>query len=238
MSLPIRQGKLFPSAQPSTKKFGKHCATIKYRFSLAPLFISHSYKQESWSDWANGETTVVALKGKIGRFNVDIHQREQEEVVRRSNSNQTRTIMRKIFCQAEVDCDGVDLRVISATFKEPEKSVIIPEDDESLDQHARPSKRDHSVADEDLEWIDLDDFVDAVYTIPDQNPQIQVLPFIKCPRFTYYRQIDVVAKGGAEGPETILVPKSKFGTEASHTCLMGCATGSSFASYFALRGKY
>ncbi|KAK4703534.1 hypothetical protein P7C70_g2687, partial [Phenoliferia sp. Uapishka_3] len=235
MSLPIRQGKLFPSAQPPSKKFGKHCATIKYRFSLAPLFIAHTYRQELMADWENGETTMVGLKGKIGRFNVDLHQREQEQVVQKPNSKETKVVLRKSFYQAEVDLDGVDLRVLSACFKEPEKEYFSPEDAEE-DEDVLPANDDYSVAEEDFEWIDLDDYVDAAYTIPDRNPRLRVIPFTVCPRFTYYRQTDTTAKdpskSSTETPSgdndtstaALKQSRSKFGHEPSHTCLMGCAT--------------
>ncbi|KAI5479861.1 hypothetical protein MNV49_002419 [Pseudohyphozyma bogoriensis] len=227
MSLPIRQGKLFPSAQAPSKKFGKHCATIKYRFSLAPLFISHTYRQETWKEWANGETTVVGLKGKIGRFNVDLHQREQEETVKKPGSNESKTILHKSFYRAEVDCDGVDLRVLSAKFREVEKQMVVPEDaDESEFDEALPANEDYTVADEDLDWVDLDDYVDAIYTIADRSPKLRVLPFMVCPRFTYYRHTDVQQQPETddEGAPRQEVSTSKFGTEPSHTCLMGCAT--------------
>lgn len=230
MSLPIRQGQLFPSAQPPSKKFGKHCATIKYRFSLAPLFIAHTYRQESWAEWNSGETTVVGLKGKIGRFNVDLHQREQEEVVQNADSTETKKVLHKAFYQAEVDLDGVDLRVLTAVFKEPEKQVIVPDEVDEADETVPPPKQNYEVKDEDLEWIDLDDYVDAAYTFPDRNPSLRVLPFTVCPRFTYYRQTDTTPKedlSGSEDSEQDLEHggKSKFGHEPSHTCLMGCATG-------------
>ena len=151
MSLPIRQGKLFPSAQPPSKKFGKHCATIKYRFSLAPLFIAHTYRQESWADWSKGETIVVGLKGKVARFKVDLHQRAQEEVVRGLDGKEMKTVIHKTFSHAEVDCDGVDLRVISACFKEPEKQLVVPEDTELDDDEPPPSTHDYTVVDADLE---------------------------------------------------------------------------------------
>lgn len=233
MSLPIRQGKLFPSALPPTKKFGKHCATIKYRFSLAPLFLSHTYKQESWEEWANGQTSLLGVKGKVARFRVDLHQREQEDVIRRPNSTESKTILHKAFSRAYVDCEGVDLRVISAIFQEPEKRETIPTNlDIDFDDIPLPRKN-HSIADDELDWVDLDDFVDAVYTIPDRNPQLQVLPFLVCPRFTYRRQTD--GKGAAFGQNEpseddagipqVSGPKSKFGKEPSHTCLMGSAEG-------------
>lgn len=230
MSLPIRQGKLFPSAPPPSKKFGKHCATIKYRFSLAPLFIAHTYRQESLGDWGQGETMMVGLKGKIGRFNVDMHQREQEQVIRKPNSTETKTVLRKSFYQAEVDLDGVDLRLLSAIFKEPEKEFFAPEDP-GEDEDVLPADEDYSVADEDLEWIDLDDFVDAAYTIPDKNPRLRVIPFTVCPRFTYYRQTDTAPRDDGKGESdsdgcaTLEHSQSKFGHEPSHTCLMGSSTG-------------
>ncbi|CEQ42515.1 SPOSA6832_04335, partial [Sporobolomyces salmonicolor] len=234
MSLPIRQGKLFPSAQAPSKKFGKHCATIKYRFSLAPLFISHTYRQESWAEWARGETTVLGLKGKIGRFNVDLHQREQEMVIRRPEASESKIVKHKAFYMAEVDLDSVDLRTIVAKFKEPEKAHVAPADAE-MDEDAGPPPTDDFgvVGDEDVDWINLNDFNDSAYTIGDRHPRISILPLMVCPRFTYYRHVDSLpvreddddGSNDGEAPTPSERPKTKFGTELSHTCLMGCATG-------------
>lgn len=234
MSLPIRQGKLFPSAQAPSKKFGKHCATIKYRFSLAPLFISHTYRQESWSEWARGETTVLGLKGKIGRFNVDLHQREQEMSIRRSEMSESKLVKHKAFYMAEIDLDAVDLRTITACFKEPEKAYVAPVDAETEDEHTpAPSAEPFEIADEDVDWINMNDFNDASYTMPDRQPQLRLLPLMSCPRFTYYRHTDAApVKDTDEDSIRDLLDltshekgKTKFGKEASHTCLMGCATG-------------
>ncbi|KAM0789695.1 hypothetical protein ACM66B_006555 [Microbotryomycetes sp. NB124-2] len=238
MSLPIRQGKLFPSAQPPSKKFGKHCATIKYRFSLAPLFISHMYRQESWQEWANGETTVLGLKGKVGRFNVDLHQREQEEMHVNSDTGKKKAVIHKAFYTAEIDCDGVDLRAITAKFREPDKAAVVPEElvqEAENEDDGLPPDEDYVLHDEDLAWADLDDFNDAVYSIPDRSPQLRVLPLLTCPRFTYYRQKDNDAvdldedsseRGASEKHGKIERPKTKFGKEPSHTCLVGCSTDS------------
>jgi hypothetical protein len=128
-----------------------------------------------------------------------------------------------------VDCDEVDLRAVFASFKESEKALFVP-DNFDLDNDGPPAlSADFNLADEDLEWVDLDDFADAIYTVADRAPRVQVLPFIVCPRFTYYRETDARTKdaeGDAEEEEAN-GPKSKFGTEPSHTCLMGCATGTS-----------
>ena len=250
MSLPIRQGKLFPSAQAPSKKFGKHCATIKYRFSLAPLFIAHTYKQESAEEWQDGVTTVLGLKGKIGRFNVDLHQREQEEIIHKPDSAEMKKVIHKAFYMCEVDLDGVDLRAITATFDEPEKQAVVhnlPElDHDHQDEGARGRARATPLtAEEEMEqqeWRDLDDFSDLTYAVWDRQPELRVMPFVVCPRFTYFRNADasnkpasdkdddphsVVDDNGDEPEMTVLdPPKTKFGKEPSHTCLMGCATDS------------
>ncbi|GAA5897882.1 hypothetical protein JCM6882_005104 [Rhodosporidiobolus microsporus] len=232
MSLPIRQGKLFPSAQAPSKKFGKHCATIKYRFSLAPLFISHTYRQDNWAEWGRGETTVLGLKGKIGRFNVDLHQREQEMSIRRPEMSESKTVKHKAFYMAEIDLDSVDLRTITALFQEPEKAYVAPVDgDAEEDATPPPSFDNFHVADEDADWINLNDFNDAAYTMADRRPQLRLLPLMTCPRFTYYRHTDAapVREGDDTSSDHVeLMPrdrgKTKFGHEGSHTCLMGCAT--------------
>ncbi|BGP51898.1 Protein SABRE [Rhodotorula kratochvilovae] len=233
MSLPVRQGKLFPSAQAPSPKFGRHTATIKYRFSLAPLFISHTYRQETWAEWQRGETTVLGLKGKIGRFNVDLHQREQEMVIRRPEMSESKTVKHKAFYMAEIDLDALDLRTITAVFSEPIKADVAPADvDPEEDATPPPSYDDYVVAEEDLEWVNLNDFHDSTYTMPiEDEPRIRIMPFMVCPRFTYYRHKDSAptkdADDASESEETPTPPerpKSKFGNEFSHTCLMGRAT--------------
>lgn len=254
MSLPIRRGKLFPSAVPPSKKFGKHCATIKYRFSLAPLFISHTYRQDLWEEWDKGETSCIGVKGKIGRFNVDLHQREQEMPVVNPDTGERKTVMHKAFYMAEIDLDSVDLRALTALFKEPEKAIVVPGDGEENGNDSELPSADYYVRGQDEnDWFDLDDFVDALYTIDDPEPQMRVLPFIVSPRFTYYRHVDAASKVGASDPmdrsasqggkeskagrehsadshepatgEGSDRAKTKFGQEPSHTCLMGCSTG-------------
>ncbi|SCZ97917.1 BZ3500_MvSof-1268-A1-R1_Chr3-3g06455 [Microbotryum saponariae] len=254
MSLPIRQGKLFPSSQAPSKKFGKHCATIKYRFSLAPLFISHTYRQDAPEEWAKGETTALGIKAKIGRFNVDLHQREQESLVTHSDTMVTKQVIHKAFYLAEVDLDDVDLRAISATFSEPEKAQLAPLEEMNEGEQELPPLPLPNISDEDLAWVDRDDYVDISYSFEDEAPRVRMFPFITCPRLTYDRQVDVARwtpeeaeeeqrrhdqeghKSGAGDharSQTLesthderseqAYPKSKFGREPSHTCLVGQA---------------
>ncbi|BGP27835.1 hypothetical protein Rt10032_c13g5178 [Rhodotorula toruloides] len=235
MSLPIRQGKLFPSAQAPSPKFGRHTATIKYRFSLAPLFISHTYRQDNWQDWARGETTVLGIKAKVGRFNVDLHQRAQEMVIRRPEMSETKTVTHKVFYMAEVDLDSLDLRTITAIFREPEKAELAPPDiDPEDDVSPARTYDDFLLSEDDQDWVNLNDYHDSIYTMPvEEEPRMRIMPFIICPRFTYYRhkyatlskdwtEENGLSNGDADVPTE--KPKTKFGDEKSHTCLMGCAT--------------
>lgn len=235
MSLPIRQGKLFPSAQPPSKKFGRHCATIKYRFSIAPLFIAHAYRQDQdKEDIKKGKARVLGVKGKIARFNVDLHQRSQEESVYKPEMKMRRKRMRKAFYQAEVDCEGVDLRVIEGVFNEPELKVVLRMDEDEDVNADSPSEDDLTISYDDLEWHDRVDFLDLFSTLLDLTPRIRVLRCLTCPRFTYYRQPPnrMRLPGSYSNRETDSSEireeedmHTKFGQEDSHTCFIGQTRG-------------
>ncbi|GAA99613.1 uncharacterized protein L969DRAFT_94065 [Mixia osmundae IAM 14324] len=251
MSLPIRQGKLFPTAAEPSKKFGKHCATIKYRFSFAPIFIAHTYRQEPWAEWSKGQTTILGVKGKIGRFNADLHQREQEEKVWREDLQETRTALHKAFFQAEVDCSDVDLRAISARFDDPLKQGIVPEDASEDLEDVFKQDAGQGVDGKDRIWLDLDDFEDVNYALPpDSAPGVRLLRTLACPRLTYYRKppnaeqtqpknkqhSELTADKSRTSQDTAsesedsddrghTLATSKFGSEPSHKCLVGRADG-------------
>lgn len=61
LSLPIRQGSLFPESRPPSKKFGRHLATIKYRIAFSSLYIAHVYKVDSGGAWTAGESHCVGV---------------------------------------------------------------------------------------------------------------------------------------------------------------------------------
>lgn len=233
MSLPVRHGSLFPTVTAPSKKFGKHCATIKYRCQLAPVMIAHTYRQDDWDDWRRGRSISLGVKGRMGRFNVDLHQREQEESVYSEHLGRTRKRLHKAFFRAEVDCVDMDVRVLSARFEDPYKSYIDPameaEEDDNL---ADPLGLDDAatVPDEDLAWVDLDDYYDLYRNLPDQNPKMRIRRFFRSPRFTYsrYAQPDVFdhpADGDSASEVEEKAPVSKFGSEPSHFCLLNRAAG-------------
>jgi len=236
MSLPIRQGTLFPAAQANSLKFGKHTATIKYRFDLAPLSICHSYRQETAVDWRKGITQVIGLKGRVGSIKIDLHQREEEELIRRPQFGDSKTAMHKKFYLAEIHCDTLDLRAISAIFEDVEKKGSDqfggPDDSgtgEDYEEHPNYPR----ATGKELDWIDSDDYCDLGPSYYDADPAVQIIPVLTCPMLTYYRQpneehstyasenLKVPAAAGQGGK----LKRSKFGGEGSHTCLVGGAPG-------------
>ena len=78
MSLPVRQGKLWPGVEKSSKKFGRHLATIKYNLLLSPLYMSHIYKHKDAEDYSAGVVSATGLKARLDSFMFDLHQRREE----------------------------------------------------------------------------------------------------------------------------------------------------------------
>lgn len=116
LGLPIRQGSLFPEAQAQSPKFGRHLATLKYRFDLSPLFITHLYPQNIRKDWAKGKTTLYGIKSRIATFHLDMHQRQQEMLKERPELGERKKVFHKPFYEAEVDLDRIDLRTLCGHF--------------------------------------------------------------------------------------------------------------------------
>ncbi|KZO94872.1 hypothetical protein CALVIDRAFT_538650 [Calocera viscosa TUFC12733] len=221
MSLPIRQGKLFPSVKPPSPKLGKHLATIKYRFSLAPLVISHCYRQDSRSQWARGETSAVGIKAMIEHFQADLHQRLQEVVTFHEKLQRTKRAVRKRFCAADVTVTNVELRTMSAVFSEPEKTTVVDgmdEDSDDVESHV-------SFVCDDVEpgWFDLDDFVDADWSPNDPKPKLRLLRIGTCPRFAFYKRAHArsVNRRGSDHSAGSGMEITKFGDEDTHICLAG-----------------
>ncbi|PPQ99072.1 hypothetical protein CVT24_003632 [Panaeolus cyanescens] len=209
LSLPIRQGNYYPP-RPISPKFGRHLATIKYRFSLPKLYFMHGYIDDSRETWMDGVTTWIGIKGKVDDLQADLHQREEDlrgaEVV----PDDRNTVRKKNMYAAEVVTQGLELRALLATFSEPlKKSVEINETPQ------RSNYRKHTglpnIASDSV-WRDLEDFVELDWT-PPSIPVLHALPLASCPHFTYCKRNTALP-----GNQTKI---SKFGTEHSHICLLG-----------------
>ncbi|OAP64948.1 hypothetical protein AYL99_00920 [Fonsecaea erecta] len=221
MSLPVRQGTLWRGQGQTSKKFGRHLATIKYNLLLSPLFISHVYKHKDAEDYQADVVSATGLKIKIDSFMLDLHQRrEYFNTMAKVRAKQMRTSGMKIY-KTELDFVRADLRAVAALIAGTTAEDIQNASDETLSSLQEvPANIDLSqftIPDQDLSWIDMDDFVELDWVLPaESNPETKILPLAFTPRFTYFRQTD---HGGAiQGDESRTSP---FGDEDTHFCVMG-----------------
>lgn len=219
MSLPVRQGPLWPGREKSSKKFGRHLATIKYNLLLAPLFLSHIYKHKDVEDYDENAVSATGIKVRFDSFKLDLHQRREEfNTSDKSRKTQSRTTGMKIHA-AQLDLAAVDIRAVSASIKGTTTEAIMRNNLGSLITQQEDDGTDLSkftIPDNDLSWIDMDDFVELDWILPSEpNPDTKILPLAYCPRLTYFRQTDI---GGviAGDPERT----SPFGQEPTHLCIM------------------
>ncbi|PSR78451.1 mitochondrial protein from FMP27-domain-containing protein [Coniella lustricola] len=220
MSLPVRQGNLWPGREKNSKKFGRHLATIKYNILLAPLFLSHIYKHKDVEDCDENAVSATGVKVRFDSFKLDIHQRREEfnTTSDKGLKAQSRTTGMKIHA-AQLDLAAVDIRAVSASIKGTTTEAIMRNSLGSLITQHEDDGTDLSkftIPDNDLSWIDMDDFVELDWILPSEaNPDTKILPLAFCPRLTYFRQTDI---GGiiAGDPERT----SPFGHEPTHLCSM------------------
>jgi hypothetical protein len=221
MSLPVRQGPLWGSMEKSSKKFGRHLATIKYNLLFSPLFISHIYKHKDAEDYQNDVVSATGLKMKLDSFMLDLHQRRETfEIPATADKKAKRTTAMKIN-QCQLDFISADIRAISASIKGTSTTELDRADEATLAsyQTGNPTQIDMSkftIPDNDLTWIDMDDFVELDWILPaESNPATKILPLGFAPRFTYFRQTD---HGDSVSGDT--TRSSMFGDEATHYCVM------------------
>lgn len=219
MSLPIRQGNLFPGREKSSKKFGRHLATVKYSILLAPLFLSHIYKHKDEEDYAKNEAvSATGLKVRFDSFMLDLHQRREEfNTLAKTKNSPSRTSGIKIHA-GHVDLAAADIRAVSASLKGTTAERMQRGSISSLvtDQDDKPDLSHFTIPDDDLSWIDMDDFVELDWILPTEaHPDTKILPLAYAPRFTYFRQTDI--GGVISGDPTRTSP---FGNEPTHFCLL------------------
>ncbi|KAG6873749.1 hypothetical protein C0995_011568 [Termitomyces sp. Mi166 len=209
LSLPTRQGSYYPPRHISPK-FGRHLATLKYRLHIRNLSIMHGYIDESRETWVDGVTPWIGVKGMIEELQADMHQRDEETVVPGLIPDTTKVLRRKPVYAAEVSLKGLDLRALLAIFEEPlrqEIEMIAPPQRSNYRAHKNlPTIPSASV------WFDTCDFVETDWSLS-IKPKLHLLPVVNCPQFTYFKSNPVLPRN------TTL--SSKFGSEGSHSCLLG-----------------
>lgn len=219
MSLPVRQGKLFPGLEKASKKFGRHLATIKYNLLLSPLFIAHMYKHKDVEDYAEALLSATGLKLRLDKFMLDLHQRREEFTGEgKDRGKQIITTGMRIH-EVQLDFVSADVRAVSASIAGTSAEALKTATDEDLASYQEPALSDMSrftIPDNDFSWIDMDDFVELDWILPaETNPATKIMPLAYAPRFTYFRQTDHIGK----------IPKqenscSPFGHEPTHFCVM------------------
>ena len=219
MSLPVRQGPLWPGVTKTAKKFARHLATVKYKLLLAPLFVSHMYKHKDYEEFAENEVTATGLKVRLDSLKLDVHQRrEQVRTLHRGPLKQQQASAMRIH-KAQLDLLSADFRAVSASIFGTNADDLESKSDDVLPSLLQPMPSADlsrfTIPDHNLDWIDMDDFVELDWILPqDSNPPTQILPLAFTPRFTYFRQTD---HGQAASDETGF---SKFGDEPTHECVM------------------
>ena len=219
LSLPVRQGALWPGRERSSKKFGRHLATFKYNLLLAPLYLSHIYKHKDVADLSSNLVSATGLKVRFDNWMLDLHQRREEFNTRDcGRKTGSKTSGMKIHA-GQLDLVSADIRAVSATIRSTTEEAINSGDPSAFitaqgEAGADPSRFD--IPDQDPHWIDADDFVELDWILPTEpNPEAKILPLAFAPRITYFRQTDI--DGVIEGdPDR----RSPFGNEPTHFCVM------------------
>ncbi|KAI2723184.1 hypothetical protein DTO039G3_1531 [Penicillium roqueforti] len=219
MSLPVRQGSLWPGVTKTAKKFNRHLATVKYKILLAPLFVAHMYKHKDREDYEERAVVATGLKVRLDCLKLDIHQRrEQIKTQAGGRSKQTRTTAMRIN-QAQIDMQSADFRAVSASIEGTTPEDVERNKDDILSSFQQPvpsvDLSRFTIPDHNLDWVDMDDFVEPDWILPQEsNPRTQILPLAFTPRFTYFRNTDHCDIGPDE------TGYSPFGDEPTHECVM------------------
>ncbi|KAG2223866.1 hypothetical protein INT45_012739, partial [Circinella minor] len=235
MSYPMRNGPLFPRADPRpTKKFGKHMRSMKYKVVLHPLTIGYFYKDQNAVDDKRVEDTgdSVGLKALVSAFNVDIHQRREMTDVENHKLDEKRLKANWPMHEAEVHLKSIDLRAIRAQYSAKSDTTSqnggsnIPSvavdglsgESSSSDNNSGTDPdlmdgldRDVNTDTEPSDWVDLDDFVELQVMNPDHAPTVQVLPFAYSPCLYYLKQTNRADR-----------EKYRY-LRNTHNCIMGTA---------------
>ncbi|KAH8669952.1 mitochondrial protein from FMP27-domain-containing protein [Ilyonectria robusta] len=219
LSLPIRQGTLFPGREKNSKKFGRHLATVKYNLLLAPLFLSHIYKHKDVEDYSENAVSATGVKVRFDSFSLDLHQRREEfnTLGKGGNTETARTSGIKIHA-AQLDLVSADIRAVSASLKGTTTEAIKKGSIATLmsDTEDKPDLSRFTIPDNDFSWIDMDDFVELDWILPTEpHPDTKILPLVYAPRLTYFRQTDIGGVIAGDPSRT-----SPFGNEPTHFCIL------------------
>lgn len=227
LSLPIRSGSLFPSADGPKQKFGQHLMTLKYNLQLEPLYLSHVYKSTSTDQPT--KVDVTGIKARIDSFTLDLHQRKEERIVTNKKLETKRKSQHMAIYRAQVDLKVTDLRALTAVFEEDHSEEL--HDETHTKDPLNPAEvprgvfaahiGEFDISEDDLSWIDMDDFTELDTILPEISPTCRIIPLAYSPRFIYDR--DTTHQEGStrdNDHNKVAIPGQRFGFERTHYCSM------------------
>ncbi|WEJ93490.1 Protein SABRE [Yamadazyma tenuis] len=178
MQLPIKKGKIFGELKKS-EKFSQHLVSNRFKFNLKSLFISHIYREEN-SEEMEDQIQSCGLKGKMNSFVVDLHQRKEKRIAVHEGISRNKNIMKMTFHIADVHLNGIDLRVVTATF-----------DHNAYNTPGNVKESKYDIFDNDEQWFDIEDYEEAfLSSLASSKRQISVLPLMYSERFSYLRDTE------------------------------------------------
>ncbi|CAI2176329.1 12348_t:CDS:2 [Funneliformis geosporum] len=210
MTIPIRQGALFPSLEPPSPKLGKYLGTIKIKICVGPLFLNYFYREDAFEDPLDGRTHIVGIKGKIENFKFDMHLRSEERIIEVEEQEvKARDI---ILHEAEVDLNNLDLRGIAVRYIEENIFSNFSDEHEKDEREILLGKDEDfmSLLVEDEEWVDDDDYIELDWMLPDVKPGVRVLPLMRSPQMMYFKS-----------PNENDTFEDKKTDQGTHVCVMG-----------------
>src|SRR5271156_573442 len=219
MSIPLRQGNLFPSVERPPKKFNQHLVTLKYQLDLSPLYLAHTYRHKDSTDYAKRTTTITGIKARLDRLTLDLHQRKEEKVIILKELQTKRRAMHMGINKARIDFESADIRAVAATFQEcsPSELHLLSRNRKMhVDHDQWGHKKIELVNDNDMDWIDRDDFVEVDVLLSKTEPSGKISPLAYGSRFTYYRSTDEVAETSMDKSGAGDSISFQFGSEDSH----------------------
>lgn len=207
LTLPIRQGKLFPTEELKARSFGEILDTIKFKVVIDPLAIGMFFTDlETYLNIKGGGS--VGLKARVSSFSVDLHQRREVTRSIADGSLQNKTDIN--LHEAEVQLTDIDLRVVKAVHykntdqgdqRAPNRSTTTKTYSKSFSESTSIPISDYATssfsAEDDnssFKWIDSKDFVilDSVTRQLPHYTKTEVFPFAYSPLFHYVKQTDEV----------------------------------------------
>ncbi|KAK8858435.1 hypothetical protein IAR55_002662 [Kwoniella newhampshirensis] len=204
MSLPIRQGKLFPDSPPPSKKFGRSIATMK-------------------DLWEIGKSESLGLKGRMGHFKAVAIQRVQEKKQYHAMLHKESVVYHKPFYAADIVANDLKIKGIRAHFAERIKSE---DEDAAIDPLPKASELTSDLA----LWYNYFDYIDTDKKPFDRDPRMELVDLGDCPTVSISRRVkarantpydDEDSNDQKNGHWRKGVESSKFGHDPSHESGLG-----------------